>query len=93
MGYASHIYIDYLRLQMWWVFIAGLLIVLYRNRSHVAEFLAAHLVPPGKHLLDPTSEYHARAGKAVWRLIFPIWAWMICFGVTMIVIDMILGPK
>jgi hypothetical protein len=92
METASEIYIAYVRPHMWLVFLAGFAVVIFGNAEKWKTYDRAQMIPRWKNGL-PNPEYFREAGIASIRAIWPIWMWMLMFGIPATIIDAVLGPK
>lgn len=93
METASHIWIDYLRLNIAPFWIIGLMFVAYRNRDRWREYQDAQQIPPNRGPFDPNPEYWLKVPRASIRFIWPIWKYMLLTGIPLTTIDLILGPN
>jgi len=91
MEVASEIWNDYIRLNLYLVFFAGLAVVVYLTRDRWAAFGSVR-EPEWKNGM-PNLQYHREAALVVLRAIWPIWAWMAIIGIPATIADVILGPK
>ncbi len=74
MEIAADIWNEYLRLNLYLIFFAGLAIVNYRIRDRWKEFRRMQQIP---------------SFSRTWAVLWPNWAWMLVFGVPATIADVV----
>lgn len=91
MAAAADFYMQYVRFNLWWVFLAGLAIISYRRGPKFGSFYREFFPDIFYPLIEPARL--PRLVSAMWSLIWPYWLWMLVFGVPATIADVLLGPS
>ncbi len=82
METAAEIWNEHIRLNLIWVFLAGMIAILYSMRRHWRE-----------HWNSTGDDRFLGLNAEAFRLIGPLFAWLILFGIPATVADVVLGTK
>lgn len=93
METASEFYNGYVRYNLFWVFLLGLAVSAYVGAKRSKPYDPGRF-PDWKKLAYPGTDILSYIGKGLWANLYfsiPVLIWMLGFGMTAMIIDMIFG--
>ncbi|MGB6116843.1 MAG: hypothetical protein WBF87_01355 [Mesorhizobium sp.] len=93
METASEIWINYVRFNLIWVFIAGVLVIMYRSRDKAKRYRTAVKDMSLNDYRNMFGDKGRELMSADASLSIPIVVWLVVFGLAAMAVDMLLGPQ
>ena len=93
MEWFSAIWNDYIRLNLFWVFLAGLVVIRFRHNERWVDYRRADDRMKWRDYQNLGSGRSLAVLHAQFSMYAPVLAWIIAFGIPATILDAIFGPK
>lgn len=84
---------EYIRLNLFWIFLAGLVFVRFRYNDRWVNFRKADDQMTWDEYRKPFGKAFIASRRASLRMYLPVFIWLIIFIIPVIVLEEIFGPK